>query len=48
MSLHRQSQILMREPDAFHEKIGRKIFSRLPIMEFHRSKQSVLMRNFNG
>jgi len=48
MSLHRQGQILMREPDAFQEKFGRKISSRLPIMKFHRAKQSVLMRNFNG
>jgi len=48
MSLHRQNQILMIGPNASHGKFGQKIFSRLPIMKFHRSKQSVLMRNFNG
>jgi len=48
MSLHQQSLILMREPDVFQEKFRRRIFSRLPIMRFHRSKQSVLMKSFNG
>ena len=36
----------MSGPDAFQGKFGRKISSRLPIMKFHRSKQSVLMKNF--
>jgi len=48
MSLHRQSRILMRGPDVFQGKFGRRIFSRLPIMKFHRFKQSVLMKSFNG
>ena len=47
-SLHRLSQILMSEPGAYQRKPGRKIFSKLLIMRFHRSKQSVLMMNFNG
>jgi len=34
--------------DAFQERFGRRIFSKLLIMKFHRSKQSVLMRGFNG
>jgi len=29
-------------------EVWEKIFSRLPIMKFHRSKQLVLMKNFNG
>ena len=48
MSLHRQSQILMRRLDTFQGMFGRKIFSKLPIMKFHRSMQSVQMKNFNG
>jgi len=48
MSLHQQWQILMKGLDVFHEKFGRRIFSKLPIMKFHRSKQSVLMKGFNG
>jgi len=48
MLLHRQRQILMRGPGAFQEKFGRRIFSKLPITKFHRSKQSVLMTSFNG
>ena len=48
MSLHRQSQILTRGLDAFQGKFGRKIFSKLLIVKFHRSKQSVLMKSFNG
>ena len=47
-SLHRQSQILMSEPGAYEEKPGRNISSKLPIMRFHRSKQSVLMKSVNG
>jgi len=35
-------------PGASQEKFGKRISSRLPIMKFHRSKQSVLMENFNG
>jgi len=35
MSLHRQSQILMRGLDAFQGKFGRKIFSKLSIIKFH-------------
>jgi len=40
-------QIPMRELDVSQEKFGRKNSSKLPIMKFHRSKQSVLM-SFNG
>jgi len=29
-------------------RFGRRIFSKLPIMKFHRSKQSVLTKSFNG
>jgi len=47
-SLHRQSQTLMSEPSVYREKRGRKISSELLIMRFHRSKQSVLMKSFNG
>jgi hypothetical protein len=48
ISLHRQNQIRMSEPNAYQEKFGRKSFSELLIMKFHRSKQSVLKRSFNG
>jgi len=48
MSLHQPKQILMKGPDAFQERFERRIFSKLSIMKFHRSKQSVLMRSFNG
>jgi len=48
MSSHQQRRILMKGPGASREKFGKKISSRLPIMKFHRSKQSVLMRSFNG
>ena len=47
-SLHRQRQILMKRPDVFQGKFGIRTFSKLPIMKFHRSKQSVLMKSFNG
>jgi hypothetical protein len=43
-----QRQTPMKELGVFQEKFGRKIFSRLLIMKFHRSKQSVLMKVFNG
>jgi len=46
--MRRQKQILMKGPDAFQERFGRRIFSKSLIMKFHRSKQSVLMRSFNG
>jgi len=46
--LHRQNQILMNGPSAYQEKLVRKISSKLLIMRFHRSKQSVLMKSFNG
>jgi len=29
-------------------RFGKRIFSKLPIMRFHRSKQSVLIKSFNG
>jgi len=48
MSSHRQRQILMKGPDAFQEKFGRRIFSKLPTMKFNQSKESVLMKGFNG
>jgi len=48
MLLHRQRQILMKGSGASQEKFGRKTSSKLPIMKFHRSKQSVLMKSFNG
>jgi len=38
----------MKGLDAFQGKLGKRIFSKLPIMRFHRSKQSVLMKNLNG
>ena len=38
----------MKELGVFQEKLGKKISSKLPIMKFHRSKQSVLMKSFNG
>ena len=47
-SLHQQSQTLMSGPGACQGKLGKKISSELPIMKFHRSKQSVLMKSFNG
>jgi len=47
-SLHQQSQILMNELGAYQGKSRRKISLKLPIMKFHRSKQSVLMKSFNG
>jgi hypothetical protein len=43
-----QNQILMSEPNAYQEKFWRNSFSELLTMKFHRSKQSVLKRNFNG
>jgi len=48
MSSHRQKQIPMKGPGASQERFERRISSKLPIMKFHRSKQSVLMRSFNG
>jgi len=48
MSSHRQRQIPMRRLGVFQEKFGKRISSKLPIMRFHRSKQSVLTRSFNG
>jgi len=48
MSSHRQKQILMKGPDAFQVRFGKRIFSKLPIMKFHRSKQSVMTKSFNG
>jgi len=48
MLLHRQRQTPMNGLGVFQEKLGKMIFSRLPIMKFHRSKQSVLMKVFNG
>jgi len=36
------------ELGVFQGKFGRKTFSRFPIMKLHRSKQSVLMKVFNG
>jgi len=47
MSLHRRNQTPMSGPGAYEERFGRNISSRLPIMKFHRSKQSVLMKSFN-
>jgi hypothetical protein len=47
-SLHRQNQTLMSEPSAYLEKPGRSSSSELPIMRFNRSKQSVLMKSFDG
>ena len=38
----------MKRLGVFQEKLERRIFSRLPITRFHRSKQSVLMKVFNG
>jgi len=38
----------MKELGAFRERFGRKISSKLPIKKFDRSKQSILMRSFNG
>jgi len=37
---HRQMQILMKGPGASQERFGRRISLKLPIMKFHRSKQS--------
>ena len=48
MSLHRQKQIPMKGLGVSREKFGKRISSKLPIMKFHRSKQSVLMKSFNG
>ena len=48
MLLHRQRQTPMKELGVFQEKFGKKISSKLPIMKFRRSKQSVLMKSFNG
>jgi hypothetical protein len=48
ISSHRKNQILMNKPNAYQEKFGKKSYSRLPIIKFHRSKQSVLKKNFNG
>ena len=45
-SLHRQNQILTNELSVYQERLGRKISSKLPIMRFHQSKQSVLMDRF--
>jgi len=47
MSLHQRKQIPIKGPDAFQERFGR-IFKKLPIMKFHRSKQLVLMKGSNG
>jgi len=38
----------MSEPGAYQERPVRKISLELPIMKFYRSKQLVLMKNFNG
>ena len=48
MLSHRQRQTPTKELGVFQEKFGKRIFSKLPIMKFHRSKQSVLMKVFNG
>jgi len=48
MLLHRQKRTLMKELGVFQERSGKEISSRLPIMKFHRSKQSVLTKVFNG
>jgi len=48
MSSHRQRQTPMRELGVFEEKFGKRISLRLPIMKFHRSKQSILKMVFNG
>ena len=48
MSSHWQKQILMKGLGPSQERLVRKIFSKLLIMKFHRSKHSFLMRGFNG
>jgi hypothetical protein len=47
-SSHQQNQILMSESNANQEKFGKKSSLELLIMKFHRSKQSVLKKSFNG
>jgi len=41
-------EIPMKGPYAFQGKFGKRIFSNLPIMRFHRSKQSALIKSLNG
>ena len=48
MLLHRQKQTPTKELGVFQERFWKEISSRLPIMKFHRSKQSVLTKVFNG
>jgi hypothetical protein len=48
ISSNRKNQILMSKPNAYQEKFRRNSSSELPTMKFHRSKQSVLKRSFNG
>ena len=48
ISSHRQNQILISGLNAYQEKLGKKSSLELLIMKFHRSKQSVLKKRFNG
>jgi len=48
MLLHRQRQTPTKELGVFQEKFGKKDFLKVADYEIPPSKQSVLMRVFNG